>query len=161
MILNLNPRVVSFHYTLKNSKGEQLESSFGSDPLMFLEGVGQIIPGLEKELQMMKAGDKKVITVKATDAYGEIEADMIVEVPREKLPKKDVEVGDRFHADAGDGSAQVVMVTKVTETHVTIDGNHPLAGQDLTFEVEVDSTRDATKEELEHGHAHGAGGHNH
>ena len=79
MILNLNPRVVSFHYTLKNSKGEQLESSFGSDPLMFLEGVGQIIPGLEKEIQMMKAGDKKVITVKASDAYGEVEADIMIE----------------------------------------------------------------------------------
>ena len=161
MVVNLNPRVVSFHYTLKNSSGEQLESSFGSEPLMFLEGVGQIIPGLEEAIKSLKAGDKKVITVKAAEAYGEVEPDMVVEVPKEKLPKKDVEVGDRFHADAGDGHAQVVQVTKVTDTHVTIDGNHPLAGQDLTFEVEIDSTREATKEELSHGHAHGPGGHNH
>lgn len=161
MVVNLNPRVVSFHYTLKNSSGEQLESSFGSEPLMFLEGVGQIIPGLEEAIKSLKAGDKKVITVKAAEAYGEIESEMIVEVPKDRLPKKDVEVGDRFHADAGDGHAQVVQVTKVTDTHVTIDGNHPLAGQDLTFEVEIDSTREATKEELSHGHAHGPGGHNH
>lgn len=161
MVVNLNPRVVSFHYTLKNAAGEQLESSFGSDPLMFLEGSGQIIPGLEEAIKMLSVGDKKVITVKAAEAYGEIEEEMIVEVPKDRLPKKDVEVGDRFHADAGDGHAQVVQVTKVTETHVTIDGNHPLAGQDLTFEVQIDSTREATKEELQHGHAHGPGGHNH
>lgn len=161
MVVNLNPRVVSFHYTLKNSSGEQLESSKGSEPLMFLEGVGQIIPGLEEEIKKLKAGDKKTITVKAAEAYGEVEPEMIVEVPKERLPKKDVEVGDRFHADAGDGHAQVVQVTKVTETHVTIDGNHPLAGQDLTFEVEIDSTREATQEELQHGHAHGPGGHHH
>ncbi|MDX9732077.1 MAG: peptidylprolyl isomerase [Bdellovibrionales bacterium] len=161
MVLNLNPRVVSFHYTLKNQAGEQLESSFGSDPLMFLEGVGQIIPGLEEAIKKMNAGDKQTVTVKAAEAYGEVEKDMIVEVPRERLPKKDVEVGDRFHADAGDGHAQVVQVVKVTDTHVTIDGNHPLAGQDLTFEVEISATREATKEELAHGHAHGPGGHHH
>ncbi len=161
MVVNLNPRVVSFHYKLKNSAGEQLESSFGSEPLMYLEGVGQIIPGLEEAIKSLNAGDKKVITVKAAEAYGEVEAEMIVEVPKDRLPKQDVAVGDRFHADAGDGHAQVVQVTKVTDTHVTIDGNHPLAGQDLTFEVEIDSTREATKEELSHGHAHGPGGHNH
>ncbi len=161
MVLNLNPRVVSFHYTLKNKAGEQLESSFGAEPLMFLEGSGQIIPGLEQAIKDLKPGDKKTITVAAAEAYGEIEPDMIVEVPKDKLPKPDVAVGDRFHADAGDGHAQVVQVTKVSDTTVTIDGNHPLAGQDLTFEVEIDSTREATKDELQHGHAHGPGGHNH
>ncbi len=161
MVVNLNPRVVSFHYTLTNAKGEKLESSFGNEPLMFLEGSGQIIPGLEEAIKALKTGDKKTITVPAAEAYGEVEPEMVVEVPKEKLPKKDVAVGDQFHADAGDGHAQVVHVTKVTETHVTIDGNHPLAGQDLTFEVEIDSTREATQEELSHGHAHGPGGHNH
>lgn len=161
MVVNLNPRVVSFHYTLKNAAGEKLESSFGAEPLMYLEGVGQIIPGLEEAIKSLKAGDKKTITVKAAEAYGEIEPDMIVEVPKERLPKADVTVGDRFHADSGDGHSQVVQVTKVTDTHVTIDGNHPLAGQDLTFEVEIDATRDATEEELQHGHAHGPGGHHH
>ena len=161
MVVNLNPRVVSFHYTLKNSAGEQIESAFGAEPLMFLEGSGQVIPGLEEAIKALAVGDKKVITVKAAEAYGEIEEEMIVEVPKDRIPKADVAVGDRFHADAGDGHAQVVQVTKVTDTHVTIDGNHPLAGQDLTFEVQIDSTREATKEELQHGHAHGPGGHNH
>ena len=208
MILNLNPRVVSFHYTLKDKDGQVLESSFGSDPLMFLEGVGQIIPGLEEAIKAMQAGDKKTVMVKAKDAYGEVEADMIVEVPRERLPKPDVAVGDRFHADAGqvitldlaarrveskmatprlevfsadgkrlaansglDSNSDPFLAFKapaagdytarVTETHATIDGNHPLAGQDLTFEVAIDSTRNATDEEMKHGHAHGPGGHNH
>lgn len=161
LILNLQPRVVTFHYTLKNASGETLESSFGSEPLVFLEGVGQIIPGLESAIKKMQPGDKQTVNVKAEEAYGAIEPEMIVEVPRAKLPKKDVAIGDQFHADAGDGRAQVVTVTKVTDTHITIDGNHPLAGQDLTFEVEIDSTRNATNEEMQHGHAHGPGGHDH
>lgn len=155
------PRVVTFHYTLKDAKGQQLESSFGDEPMSYLEGVGQVIPGLEDQMHSLKKGDKKLISVKAVDAYGEFEQDMIVQVPRAQLPKKDVAVGDQFHADSGQGHVQVVTVTGVDETHVTVDGNHPLAGQDLNFDVEVVDVRDATKEELEHGHAHGAGGHNH
>lgn len=161
MILNLNPRVVSFHYTLKNSKGETLESSLGSEPLVFLEGVGQIIPGLEGELKTMQPGDKKTVNVPAKDAYGEVDPEMIVEVPLEKLPKPDIAVGDQFHADAGDGHSHVVTVIKVSSTHATLDGNHPMAGQDLTFEVEIDSVRPATEDEVQHGHAHGPGGVHH
>ena len=155
------PKVVKFHYTLKDSKGVQLESSFGDEPMSFLEGVGQVIPGLEDQMHGMNKGDKKLINVKAADAYGEFEQDMIVQVPRESLPKKDVVVGDQFHADSGQGHAQVVTVTAVNDTHVTVDGNHPLAGQDLNFDVEIVDVRDATKEELEHGHAHGGDGHHH
>lgn len=161
MILLNQPRVVSFHYTLKDSQGNVIESSHGSEPLMFLEGGNQIIPGLESAIKTMQAGEKKTVNVVAKEAYGEIEPEMIVKVPKEKLPKQDIAVGDRFHADGGDGFAQVVVVTEVSDTMVTIDGNHPLAGQDLTFDVEIDSTRQATDEEVKHGHAHGPGGHHH
>ena len=129
--------------------------------MSYLEGVGQVIPGLEDQMHGLLKGDKKLIAVKAADAYGEIEQDMIVQVPRAQLPKKDIVVGDQFHADSGQGQVQVVTVTGVSETHVTVDGNHPLAGQDLNFEVEVVDVRDATKDEVEHGHAHGPGGHHH
>jgi FKBP-type peptidyl-prolyl cis-trans isomerase SlyD len=155
------PKVVTFHYTLKDSKGTQLESSFGDEPMSYLEGVGQVIPGLEDQMHGLQKGDKKTINVKAADAYGEVEQDMIVQVPRAQLPKKDIVVGDQFHADSGHGHVQVVTVTGLNDTHVTVDGNHPLAGQDLNFDVEVVDVRDATKDEIEHGHAHGPGGHHH
>jgi FKBP-type peptidyl-prolyl cis-trans isomerase SlyD len=157
----MEPRVVSFHYTLKNSQGDLIESSKGADPLVFLEGGGQIIPGLEEAIAEMKKGDSCTVQVKAADAYGDVDPEMVVDVPLDKLPKKDVKVGDKFHADAGDGHAQVVLVTKVTTTHATVDGNHPLAGQDLTFEVEITDTREASADEIAHGHVHGAGGHHH
>ena len=154
-------KVVSFHYTLKDTAGKVLESSVGDEPLSFLEGVGQIIPGLESAMQGLRKGDKKSVQVKAAEAYGERELDLIVQVPRAQIPKPDVAVGDRFHADSGHGHTQVVVVTAVNDTHVTVDGNHPLAGQDLHFDVEVIEVREATKDEVEHGHAHGPGGHNH
>ena len=153
-------KVISFHYTLTDSTGKTLDSSAGGEPLTFLEGGGQIIPGLETHLRAMKAGDKKNVTVKAKDGYGEKDPGNIVEVSLDKMPTRGIKVGDRFRA--GDGPhAPVVTVTKVTDTHVTLDGNHPLAGMDLTFDVEITEIRDATKEELDHGHVHGAGGHHH
>lgn len=159
--MNASPKVVSFHYTLKDSKGKVLESSVGDDPLSFLEGVGQIIPGLESAIIGMKSGDKKSVAVKAEDAYGEYDKELLVEVPRAQIPKPDVQVGDQFQADSGQGHVQVVVVTAVSPTHITVDGNHPLAGQDLHFDVEVTEVREATKDELEHGHAHGPGGAHH
>lgn len=156
-----SPKVVSFHYTLKDSKGTVLESSVGDQPLTYLEGVGQIIPGLESQIKGLKVGDKKSVHVKAADAYGEVEKELVVQVPRAQIPKKDVVVGDRFHADSGHGHTQVVVVTEVSDQTVTVDGNHPLAGQDLNFEVEISEVRDATKDEVSHGHAHGPGGHHH
>lgn len=153
------PKVVSFHYTLKDTKGAVLESSHGDEPLSYLEGVGQIIPGLESAIHGLKQGDKKSVQVKAAEAYGERELELIVQVPREQIPKPDVKVGDKFHADSGHGQTQVVVVTAVNDQHVTVDGNHPLAGQDLHFDVEVTGVRDATAEEVQHGHAHGPDGH--
>lgn len=157
----MTPKVVSFHYTLKDNKGEVLESSHGDEPLSFLEGSGQIIPGLEKAMQGMQLGDKKSVEVKAQEAYGDRDLELILQVPREQIPKPDVTVGDRFHAGTEQGHSQVVVVTAVSDTHVTVDANHPLAGQDLQFDVEVTAVRDATPEEVEHGHAHGPDGHHH
>jgi FKBP-type peptidyl-prolyl cis-trans isomerase SlyD len=154
-------KVVSFHYTLKDGSGNTLESSFNDEPMMYLEGVGQIIPGLESALAGLKKGDKKTVNVKAAQAYGEYEKDLVVQVPRAQMPKKDITVGDQFHADSGQGHTQVVVVTAVSDEHVTVDGNHPLAGQDLNFDVEITDVREATKEELDHGHAHGGDGHHH
>ncbi len=156
----MNPKVITFHYTLKDKSGTVLESSEGMEPLSYMEGVGQIIPGLESALQGAKVGDKKSVDVLATDAYGEHDEELIVKVPRAQIPKKDVAVGDQFHADSN-GQTQVVVVTEVTDSHVMVDGNHPLSGQDLHFDVEITDVRDATKDEIAHGHAHGPGGHDH
>lgn len=157
----MKQKVVSFHYTLKDKAGTVLDSSSGDDPLSYLEGVGQIIPGLERQLQGAKVGDKKSVQVSAAEAYGEHDKDLIVEVPRNVIPKSDVQVGDQFHAQGEDGEPRVVVVTAVGDKTVTVDGNHPLSGQDLHFDVEITEVRDATEEEIEHGHAHGGDGHHH
>lgn len=156
----MTKKVISFHYTLTDTAGKTLDSSAGSEPLTFLEGVGQIIPGLEVELRSMQVGDKKHVLIRAKDAYGDKDAANIAEVPLAKMPSQQIKVGDQFRAGS-EAHAPVVTVTKVSETHVTLDGNHPLAGMDLTFDVEITGVRDATDDELSHGHAHGAGGHHH
>ena len=151
--------VWSFHYELFDSKGKTLDKSEKDEPLSFLEGKGQIINGLESELIKLNVGDKKKITVPAKDAYGLRNDTLTREVLRSELPSSDVKVGDMFNTENED--FDVVTVMKVTQTHVTLDGNHPLAGQDLTFDIEITAKRAATSEELAHGHAHGAGGHHH
>jgi FKBP-type peptidyl-prolyl cis-trans isomerase SlyD len=153
-------KVISFHYLLTDSGGKTLDSSADGEPLTFLEGVGQIIPGLETHLRAMKVGEKKSIAVKAKDAYGEKDPSNVVEMSLDKMPTRQVKVGDQFRAGQ-DARAPVVTATKVTDTHVTLDGNHPLAGMDLTFAVEVTEIREATEEESSHGHVHGPGGHHH
>jgi FKBP-type peptidyl-prolyl cis-trans isomerase SlyD len=158
----MKTQVVSFHYTLKDKTGQTIESSQKSAPVMYLEGSGQIIPGLEAAMQSMKPGDTKEIFVASDQAYGAHDQNLIVTLPHSQLPKGDkIEVGQQFRGESADGHHQVFTVTEVTDTDVTMDGNHPLAGQDLTFNVEIIEKRDATDEELEHGHAHGADGHHH
>jgi FKBP-type peptidyl-prolyl cis-trans isomerase SlyD len=148
---------VSIHYTLTNNAGEQLDSSIGGEPLVYLHGTGNIIPGLESAMLGKSAGDKFNVTIAPKEAYGEISEQMVQVVPRKMFEGIDtVEVGMQFHADASSGPA-VVTVTKIEGDDVTIDGNHPLAGEALTFDVEVVEVRAATEDELDHGHVHGAG----
>ena len=152
--------VISFHYTLTDAAGKQLDSSKGSSPLTFLSGVGQIIPGLEKTLIDMKQGDQKKVTVPHLEAYGAFDQNRIYKVQRAQLPTQDVKMGDVFATGEGTGY-QEVMVVDVQGDDVTLDGNHPLAGKDLTFDVEITNTRVALPEEVSHGHVHGEGGHHH
>lgn len=155
-------RVVTFHYVLKNKGGETLDSSREGEPLSFLEGSGEIITGLEAQLRKLKSGDKSQITVPAVDAYGNYDKALVLEVPRIQIPNhSNVQVGDQFRAGENAQDSRLLRVTKVTDSHVTMDANHPLAGEDLFFDVEVTAIRDATLDELKHGHVHGAGGHPH
>jgi FKBP-type peptidyl-prolyl cis-trans isomerase SlyD len=154
-----NQSAVSIHYTLTNSAGEQLDSSRGAEPLVYLHGMGNIIPGLENALDGKKAGDKFNVTIPAAEAYGEYQTDMVQILPRNMFEGiETVEEGMMFHADVSHGTG-VITVTKVDGDEITVDGNHPLAGVDLTFDVEVINVRAATADELAHGHIHGEGCH--
>ena len=153
-------RVLFFHYVLTNKQGETLDSSRDTEPLAVLEGSQQIIPGLEEELFKLKTGDKKKIEVTSDKAYGPVNDQLRVKVNRSQLPEGELEVGARFKG--GNDDVQFVFtVIKIEGDEVYLDGNHPLAGQDLTFDVEVSGMREATAEELQHGHIHGEGGHQH
>ncbi len=153
-------RVLSFHYTLTDAVGKILDSSEGRGPLSFIEGSGQIIPGLENQLSKLKAGDKREIKVAAADAYGQKDHQLILKAPKSELPVPQVKVGDRFKGGP-DQHSPIFTVIEVGDTEVTLDGNHPLAGQDLTFNVEITEIREATPQELQHGHTHGEHGHDH
>ncbi|GGY66506.1 peptidyl-prolyl cis-trans isomerase [Cellvibrio zantedeschiae] len=153
--------VASIHYTLTDGEGKVIDTSEGQEPLAYLHGAGNIIPGLEKALVGKTVGDKFKVSIPAAEAYGVRDDSMVQELPSNMFSGIDkIEVGMEFHAETEHG-LQVVTVTKVEGDNVTIDGNHPLAGVDLTFDVEVADVRAASAEELEHGHAHGAGGHHH
>jgi FKBP-type peptidyl-prolyl cis-trans isomerase SlyD len=153
----MSQQVIAFHYKLTDVSGKILDQSETGEPLAFMTGVGQIIPGLESVLVTMKTGDKKRVEVEAKDAYGERDLANIINVKRSQLPEGDLKVGDMFHGPNGD----VVTVTAINGDSVTLDANHPLAGQKLVFDVEIATVRQATVEEVAHGHAHGADGHHH
>lgn len=153
---------VSFHYTLTDDDGQQLDSSAGKEPLAYLHGAGNIIPGLENALTGKAVGDSMVVAVSAAEGYGEVQKELIQEVPRSAFQGVDtIEVGMQFEAQTGQGGNVPVTVTAVTDEVVTVDGNHPLAGKNLNFDVSIEDVRDATEEELAHGHVHGPGGHEH
>lgn len=152
-------RVISFNYTLKDTKGQILDQS-SNGPLAFLEGAGQIIPALEDEISTLKVGDKKNVKLAAADAYGMPDAKMVMDVPAQELAHLKIEVGGFLQLQLTD-QVKVVRVANITDKTVTLDGNHPLAGQDLVFDVEITGSRVASSEELAHGHAHGEGGHHH
>lgn len=153
-------RVIAFNYILKNAQGELLDASEPNQPLPFLEGRQQIIPALEEVIAKMSEGDKQNVSLAAKDAYGEFRQDMIMEVPKEELAHLKIDVGAHLQLQM-QSQTRVVKVSKISDTHVTLDGNHPLAGVDLVFDVEVVLVREATAEELQHGHAHGLHGHAH
>lgn len=151
---------VSFHYTLTNPQGVELDSSRGEEPLVYLHGAGNIIAGLEAALAGKSVGDTFNVTIAPADAYGELVPDMVQVVSKKMFDGMDVEVGMQFHADVSHG-AGIITVTEIDGDDVTIDGNHPLAGETLIFDVEVVDVRPATADEIAHGHIHGAGGHHH
>ncbi|MFG6175729.1 peptidylprolyl isomerase [Halomonas sp. THAF12] len=153
--------VVAFHYTLTNDAGEVLDSSEGREPLTYLHGAGNIIPGLEKEMEGRTTGDKLQAKVAPEEGYGEVQPQLVQEVPRDAFQGvENVEAGMQFQAQT-QGGPLMVTVTKVEGDTVTVDGNHPLAGQTLNFDVEIAEVREASEEEVEHGHVHGEGGHEH
>jgi len=150
---------VSIHYTLTNDDGEVLDTSIGDEALVYLHGGGNIISGLEKALHGKVAGDKFNVRIAPEDAYGELMEEMVQVISRDMFEGIDnIEVGMQFHADVSSGSG-VVTVVNIEDDDITIDGNHPLAGLALTFDVEVTDVRAATEEEAAHGHIHGAGCH--
>lgn len=154
-------KVVSIEYTLRDDSGNILDSSEGREPLAYLHGNGNLIPGLEAQLEGKSANDALKVVVAPADGYGELDAAQIVNVPKSQFTGvADLAVGMQFTASGPEGQ-QVVTVTKIENDTVTVDGNHPLAGQTLNFDVKVIEVREATAEELSHGHVHGAGGHHH
>jgi FKBP-type peptidyl-prolyl cis-trans isomerase SlyD len=151
--------VVRIHYKLTDDAGEVLDSSEDSEPLVYVHGAGGLIPGLEKELEGRAGGDAFNVRVPPEEAYGTRNEELVHSVSREQLPDG-IELGTRLQAETGD---EVVLLTVVgfEDELVQLDANHPLAGVALNFEVSVVDVREATAEEIAHGHVHGPGGHEH
>lgn len=152
-------KVVAMHYTVSDTNGNELDSSAGGEPLVLLYGHGSLIPGLENALEGKSTGDKFNATIAAADAYGERYDELVQTVPKSMFDSMEVSVGMRFRASGQDGQQRSVIVLEVTDEEVVVDGNHPLSGLDLTFDVEIVAVRDASEDELAHGHAHGIDGH--
>ncbi len=155
-------KVVTLHYEVAdNDSGEVIDSSSGGQPLTYLHGARNIIPGLENALEGKAVGDELEVTIEAADAYGERSEDRVQRVPHEAFAEIDkVETGMTVTAQTESGPINLV-VSAVDDDAVTVDANHPLAGKALKFNVKVESIRDASDEEVEHGHVHGPEGHDH
>lgn len=155
-------KVVTIHYKVVDvASGEVIDSSEGGNPMTYLHGAQNIIPGLEKALEGKSVGDELEVTIAPEDAYGEYSDDRVQQVPMAAFEGVEkVEPGMAFTAQTEHGPINLI-VTEVDESTVTVDANHPLAGKSLQFSVKVESVRDASEEELSHGHVHGEGGHHH
>lgn len=152
--------VVTIAYTLTDEEGELIDSSEESGEIEYLHGHGNIVAGLERALSGRKIGESFEVQVEPEDGYGEYDDDLVMEVPRANMPDDvELELGMDFQIELEDGEPQVVSVVEIEDDTVTLDGNHPLAGELLNFSVTVRGIRPATAEELEHGHAHGEHGH--
>ena len=150
-------KVVGISYKLHNKEGKVLDESRPGQPLEYLHGSSNIIPGLEKELEGMNVGDSKKVNVPAVDAYGEYKQDLLFKVPKGNFPQDtQLKAGMEFQAQTEEGP-MVVVVKEVSDEFVIVDANHPLAGEPLSFDVKIDSVREATDDEKSHGHVHGHG----
>jgi FKBP-type peptidyl-prolyl cis-trans isomerase SlyD len=152
--------VVSIDYTLTDDKGQTLDTSQGREPLAYLHGAGNIVPGLEKALEGQEVGATLEVAVAPDEGYGHFEAGLVRNVPVRKLPQGRAQAGQRLRLDTSAGP-RIFTVKSVKGDYAQLDGNHPLAGQTLHFKVTIVSVRAPTAEELAHGHVHGAGGHAH
>lgn len=147
--------VASIEYTLTDNEGQVLDTSEGREPLTYIHGEGNLIPGLESALEGQNPGDSLSVTIEPAEAYGERDERLIQQVPMAAFEGvESVEPGMRFQATDEQGQGRVVTVTEVEGDEVTVDANHPLAGQPLNFEVSVVEVREATTEEIDHGHVH-------
>jgi len=154
-------KVASIEYTLTGDDGQVIDASNGN-PLPYIHGHMNLVPGLEKELEGKAVGDKFSVVVAAAEGYGERNDEFVQVVPRSMFQGvEELSEGMHFQANGPEGEVHSVHITKIDGDDITVDGNHPLAGKDLSFDVEVVDLRDATAEELDHGHVHGEGGHQH
>jgi FKBP-type peptidyl-prolyl cis-trans isomerase SlyD len=159
--MNIAPRTaVTIEYTLKDDAGKVLDTSEGRKPLTYLHGLGNLVPGLEKALEGKEPGTSLEVTLTPEEGYGHRDEALVRKLPLRKLADKNPQPGRRTRATYDDGQ-RFVLVTAVSGDYATVDGNHPLAGITLHFAVKVVEVREATKDELEHGHVHGEGGHQH
>lgn len=157
-----NNSVVSFHYTLNDADGKLLDTSAGREAFAYIQGQSMIVPGLERQLEGKKAGDSLLAVVPAAEGYGELDPSLVHKVPKDRFGGQNVEMGMQFQAGSEEGGQMgVFTVIGVEDDVIALNGNHPLAGVTLHFNVEVINVREATKEELAHGHVHGEGGHQH
>jgi FKBP-type peptidyl-prolyl cis-trans isomerase SlyD len=150
-------KVAAIHYTLRDNEGTIIDSSEGRDPLQYLHGAGNLIAGMEEGLEGKSKGDKLNLKIQPEKGYGEKDENLVQKVPRSAFGDQEVKSGMRFSTNQGG----VVTVTHIGLDSITVDGNHPLAGIELNFAVEVVEVRNATDEEITHGHVHGPGGHHH
>jgi len=150
-------KVAAIHYTLRDNEGKILDSSDGREPLYYIHGIGNLIPGMEENLEGKIIGDKFEIRISPDKGYGDLNPQLIQKVPIDAFGGQEVKEGMRFQTDRG----TVVRVTDVGKENVTVDANHPLAGVELNFKVEIMEVRSATEDEIQHGHVHGPGGHHH
>ncbi len=154
-------KVATINYTLTDDEDNTLDQSNDSS-FTYLHGTGNIIPGLERALEGKEAGDAVSVDVSPEDAYGERNLEMIQRVPKDMFPDDiEIKIGMQFHAQSSSGDPVIVTIDSVEDDVVVVDGNHPMAGKQLHFEVELVEVRDASDEEIEHGHVHGPGGHEH
>lgn len=147
--------VVSIHYTLTNDAGDVIDSTKGKEPLVYLHATGSLIPGLEDVLSGQEPGFSAKVSLEPADAYGEYSDDLIQSLPPEAFEGVErLEAGMQFQAETTEGHMQLITIKEVKNSKVVVDANHPLAGEKLHFDVSVENVREASPEEIEHGHAH-------